>query len=171
MAAGRLHSTYLSPAGSLASPEQAAQSRVAAFPVESMTCDLSEREAVGLHAGVEEFDFERSILDLARLADQLISPLLASRPLAMGIDVASVHRGSHFAVDEDAKSHRVALSSTSHHQVDVAGMKAERDAAPRLDKLGGSVRDGPVAGQRPVVEPQPGRRGISVGGVRHDTAR
>src|SRR2546423_5140432 len=133
--------------------------------------DLSEGEAVGLHAGVEEFDFECSILDFARLADQLIGPLLACRHLALGIDVASVHGASHLAVDEDATSHYVALSSRSHNQVDVAGMKAERDAAPCVDKLGGSVRNGPVAGQRPVVEPQPGRRAVSVLGVRYDTAR
>jgi len=60
--------------------------------------DLSEGEAVGLPAGVEEFDFECSILDLARLADQLIGPLLAGCPLALGIDVASVRGASHFAV-------------------------------------------------------------------------
>src|SRR5438046_8254887 len=87
--------------------------------------DLSEGEAVGLHAGVEEFDFECSILDLARLADQLIGPLLVGCPLTLGIDVASVHGAAYLAVDEDAKSHRVAFSSRSHHQVDVAGMKAE----------------------------------------------
>ena len=39
----------------------------------------------------------------------------------------------------------------------------------RIDELGGSVGDGPVTCQRPIVEPQPGRRGRPARGVGHDT--
>jgi hypothetical protein len=40
----------------------------------------TEREGIGLHAGVEKFDFERAIRDRAGLPDKLVQALLANNP-------------------------------------------------------------------------------------------
>src|SRR2546425_6131996 len=115
-----------------APPAHAAQGRLAAGPVESLTCDLSEGEAVGLHAGVEEFDFEGSILNAAPLADQLVEPLIIRGSLALAVDVGSLGCANSLAVDKDAKPHGRGAFGRSHDEVDVTGMKAKGDTPVRL---------------------------------------
>src|SRR2546427_5229701 len=104
-----------------------------AIPKNSDTCcDLTEREAVGFDARIEEFDLEGSILNAAPLADQLVEPLIIRSSLPLGVNVASVGCACGLAINKDAKPHRSGTFGRSHHEVDVTGMKAKGDAPVRL---------------------------------------
>ena len=57
-----------------------------------------------------------------------------------------------------------------HDQVQVAGVKAERDAAVGLVRAGEPALHGPLAAQRPLIEAQPLGDGVAPAGTRHGPA-
>src|SRR5262245_37077546 len=81
--------------------ERPAESRPAAA-----SGDSAKRERKGLHAVVEELDFEHAIRDGLGLANQLIQPVARDTAVALFINVRSVRCARRLAVDEDAESHR-----------------------------------------------------------------
>src|SRR4029450_2285035 len=64
----------------------------------------AERKGEGLDARGEELDLELTILDRARLPDELIQALLRCRSIALGVHVAAVSRPRRLSVDEDGKA-------------------------------------------------------------------
>ena len=97
----------------------------------------AEGESVGLHAGIEEFDFEGAIRDRAVLPDQLIEPLPIDGALAVGIGVGAMVGAGRGAVERHAEPDRFAVRGRAEHKMQIAGMKADRrcgrpaDRAPR----------------------------------------
>src|SRR6202011_5818882 len=116
--------------------------------------NLTEREAVGLDARIEEFDLEGSILDAAPLADQLVEPLIISSALALAVDVGSVGCACGLAIDKDAKPHRSGTFGRSHDEVDVTGVKAKGDTPARLVLNCCPPRDRPKSRYGPIIQVQ-----------------
>ena len=92
---------------------------------------LPERKRERLDAGVEEFDFERPVLDRAGLADQLIQPLPGDGAVAIGVGVDAVVGAGRLAVQRHPEPHRLAVGIRPQHQMQVAGMEAIDDLAIR----------------------------------------
>src|SRR5207245_3829921 len=86
------------------------------FPKNSDTCcDLTEGEAVGLDARIEELDLESPVPNIARLADQLVDPLIIRSALALTVDVGSMGGAWGLAIGQHAKPHRTGTYAQSHH--------------------------------------------------------
>src|SRR3954469_25880718 len=85
---------------------------------------LAERERIGLNTGIQKLDLEMSIRDAARLPDQLIQARSGGAAVALGVNVNPVRRARRLAVDADTKSHRGSRCRRTHHDVQVAGVKA-----------------------------------------------
>ena len=74
--------------------------------------------------------------------------------VAVGVDVDSVGGAGTLAVEQNAERNRFTLPRSSQHEVDVACLEAEDDPpAGRVQADALSLRR-PVAGERPLVEPQ-----------------
>jgi hypothetical protein len=80
--------------------------RCAAAPTWPGLADLAECECVGLDAGIEVGDLDGAVDDRARLADELVQPLLGYRSAALFVDIGPVRRTRRLSVDEHAESHR-----------------------------------------------------------------
>src|SRR6476659_7833117 len=118
----------------------------------------TEREHVGLDAGLEKSDLERPVVDPALLADELVEPRLGRDAVAALVDVAAVRAAGWTVVQRDAKAH--GRLSRLEHEVEIAGMEAEGDATVRVVQHGALLADRPFAGQQPVVAPE--RVGVAV---------
>src|SRR5262245_15437824 len=79
----------------------------------------SEREHVGLDAGVEELDLEQPVADRRRLADQLVHPRVVGGAVAGLVDVDAMGVPGRLAVEADREAHRRASRRRAHHQVQV----------------------------------------------------
>src|SRR4029079_10016899 len=88
----------------------------------------AECEAVGLGAGVEEFDLEQRVVDPAGLPDKLVQPLLVERAATLLVDVRAVVLARRLPVQEDPEWDRGAGRRRAHHEVHVASVEANRDA-------------------------------------------
>src|SRR5207245_11523370 len=97
----------------------------------------AERERKSFHTRIEKLDLELSIHDGFRLPDQLIHPLFGHRSVAALVDVDSVSRARRLSIDEHAKSHGSSSRTRSHHEMQIAGVKAVHDPAVGLVQQGG----------------------------------
>src|SRR6266545_4716749 len=123
-------------------------------------CELAEGERIGLHAPIEKLDLEQSISDGVRLSDQLIQPLFGHRAVALLVNVKSVSSAWRLSIDEHAKPHRRSSRCRSHHQMQIAGVKAVRDPPVGRVQQRGLPLYRPITRKRPLIEPQP--RGGSI---------
>ena len=75
-------------------------------------------------------------------------------PCAELVDVEAVVVAGRLAVEEHGEADRGARGRRREDEVEVARVEAERDRAAGGAEDGGLLLDGPVAGQRPVIERQ-----------------
>src|SRR5262245_52535329 len=122
-------------------------------PRESVDSGLAEGEHVGAHAGVEERELERPLADRPALADELVHPRLVDRALARLVDVEPVIVAGRTAVEERPEAGSAV--ARRQDQVEVAALEAVGDRPGCRVELGGLRIDGPLAPERPRVEPQP----------------
>src|SRR5919112_6516764 len=87
----------------------------------------AEREAISLHPRIEKLDLELAIGDGLGLPDQLVEALFAKGAFAPLVDVCTVSGARHLSIDEYAKRYRHTSLGSSHHEVNVARMEADRD--------------------------------------------
>src|SRR5262245_12481691 len=92
----------------------------------------AKRECKGLHAGIEELDFELPIGDGHGLADELIESLLGNCADALVVDVDPMSRTRQLPIHEYAKPHRGAWLCRSHNEMQIAGVKPVRDTSTAL---------------------------------------
>jgi hypothetical protein len=83
------------------------------------------------------------------------------------VDVLAVRRARSLAVEEHAEGNRPARSA-GQHEMHVARVEAQRDAATGLVQRGALRSDRPLAGQRPVVEAQALGERVAVALVKHN---
>src|SRR5438445_4949360 len=126
----------------------------------------AEREHKSLDSRIEEFDLELAIGDGFRLPDQLIKPLLGGRAVALGVDVDSVTGARRVPVDEDRKTNGRPWGRGSHHEVEIARVKAVRDSPGSLVERDGPPLHRPVSDESPLIEPQRGGGGIDAAAPR-----
>jgi hypothetical protein len=98
----------------------------------------------------------------------VIEPLLRHGAVAMFVDVEIVSGAGRVSVDEHAERHRRASFRRTHDEVDVAGVKAERDPTVAFIQHACPSLDCPITRERPVVEPQLVRRGVAASLARRD---
>src|SRR4029079_12574095 len=99
-------------------------------------------ERVG--AWVEELDREQAIVDRSTLTHQLIHPLLHEHARTAVRDVTALSVCWRLAVDRNAERDGRTTLGRPHHEVDVARVERELDAATPL------VQMHPVGVHRPV---------------------
>src|SRR6185312_1585683 len=112
--------------------------------------DLTEREAVGLGARLEEGDLEHAPADLAGLPYELVHAAVLQNAVPVLVRVHPVRRAQRLAVEEHAEGDRIVLPGR-HHEVRVARVEAEADAAARLVEHDGLALGGPLPAERPIV--------------------
>ncbi|HEX6479240.1 MAG TPA: hypothetical protein VF043_10375, partial [Ktedonobacteraceae bacterium] len=88
----------------------------------------AERERESLHARIEKLDLELPISNGLRLSDQLIQPLVAHRTVALLVNITALSRARRLSIEEHAKAHGRSPRRWSHDQIQIAGVKAVRDA-------------------------------------------
>jgi hypothetical protein len=109
-----------------------------------------------------EGGFEGVVGDGAGLAEELVEARLGEGAVALVVDVAAVGGARGLAVEAHPEPDGTAGRGRGHDQVQVAGGEAVDDPPTGLVAHDGLLLDGPVARQRPVVEPQPWGGGIGV---------
>src|SRR2546426_4014155 len=114
----------------------------------------AERERKSFHAGTEKLDLELPIGDGSRLSDQLIQPLFGHCAVALLVNINPVSRAWRLSIDQHTKSYGSPWSGRTHHEMQIAGMKAIRDDSIRLVQCGGLLVHRPVPGQRPFIQVQ-----------------
>src|SRR5262245_27973836 len=72
----------------------------------AFTESSAEGEGERFDAGVEELDLEATVVDRARLADELVHPLVVRKAVAVPVDVDASGRARCPPVDADAEAHR-----------------------------------------------------------------
>jgi len=97
----------------------------------------AEGEHKGLHARLEKLDLELPISNGPWLADQLIQPLFGNRAVALLVNVAAESRARRLSIEEHAKAHGRSSRRRSHDEMQIAGVKAVRDAPVGLIENGG----------------------------------
>ena len=112
----------------------------------------AEREAVRLHARIEELDLEQAVDDRPRLADQLVRALLGDDPAASGLHVAPLSSSRDLAIEEDPERDGRAFGRRTHDEVEIAGVELEGEPSAGLVQDRGVSGDGPVARKVPRVE-------------------
>src|SRR5215831_6844506 len=117
----------------------------------------AERENENLHTRTEKLDLELAIGYRLRLSDQLVQPLLRHRAVALLVDVKPARVARRLSVDQHAKLHGRSWRGRAHDEIQIAGMKAIRDAAIGRVQHRGFLLHRPVARQRPFIQAQ--RRG------------
>src|SRR5262245_30960826 len=124
----------------------------------------SKGKRESLDAGIEEVDLERPRPHLTRLAHQLIETRLRDSTGAVGIDVGSMAGTWRFAVDQDLKTHRLAVGPRPQNQMQITRAELVGDPATRLIERRKLRPDGPIAAQAPFIKP--GRDGgVTLGHV------
>src|SRR4051812_47841459 len=121
---------------------------------------LPERERKGLRTRVQEFNLELSFGDRACLAYQLVQPPAGECADAVAIHVGAVggtRRGAidAHAIPDSAVSHRL-----THDEMQIARLETADDTAAGAVQHNRFPLDRPVTRERPLVEPQPRRRGV-----------
>src|SRR4029453_1610216 len=96
-----------------------------------------EREWESLHSRAKKLDFELAIGDRLRLPDQLVETLFGPRTVALGVDVEPVGRAWRLSIDQHAKTHGRPWRCRAHDEMQIAGVKAVRDASIGLVHDGG----------------------------------
>src|SRR5918996_545717 len=91
--------------------------------------ESAEREAISLRTRLEKLDLEHSIGYGLGLPDQLIEALFGNPAVAPLVNVGSVSTIRRLSIDEHAKRHRHTSLGSSHHEVHVARMEADRNAS------------------------------------------
>src|SRR5262245_10405472 len=112
----------------------------------------AEGERESLHVAVEKLDLERPLDDRLGRTNELIEPRLGDPAVALLIDIEAVGVSWRFSVDRDAEASRGPAHGRAHHQVEVARLKAVRDAPTRPVEHDRPCLDGPVANEGPVIE-------------------
>src|SRR5690606_27092037 len=120
----------------------------------------SERKGVGMHAGIEEFDFESAFLHGAVLADQLIQTVAVHLAAAVGRYITACRCTRGLPIDAYREAHRLARVPWRQHQMQVTRMETECDATTGLLQLRVFLTHGPTPVQRPLIEFQCGRYAI-----------
>src|SRR4030095_11508226 len=109
---------------------------------------LAEREDISLDAAGEERDLERALLDLIRLAEQLVEALPVSGAVAVCVGVDSMGVAGRLPIDRHAErdGHHPARGR-SEHEVDVARVEAKREASLGAGQHARTAFDGPLAAE------------------------
>src|SRR6266566_5627944 len=118
-------------------------------------CGSAEGEDKGLHARIEELDLELAISNVPRLADQLIQPRFAHRAVALLVNVTSMSRTRLLSIEEHAKAYGRSSCCRPHDQVQIASMKAVRNAPVGRMQHGGLTSHCPLTRKGPIIDPQP----------------
>src|SRR5947209_4844207 len=133
--------------------------------------ESAEREHKSLHARIEKLDLELPISNVPRLADQLIQPWLDNRAVALVVNVTSVSSARSLSIDAHAKAHGSSSRCRSHDEMEIAGVKAVRDApVGRVQHRSPSLHR-PLTGKGPMIEPQPCGGSIDAPLVQYYTTR
>jgi hypothetical protein len=104
-------------------------------------------------ASIEELDLDVPVGNGAPLADELVQPRLNDSPIAIVINVEPMRIARRLAVDSYAEPSRRPSGRWPQHQVHIAGVAAVPDAAVRGVQYGSLLLQGPLADERPLVEP------------------
>src|SRR5215470_9541051 len=123
---------------------------------------LTEGEAVGLGAWIEEGDLEDAVGDGAGLADELVNPLPRESAVAVAVDVGPVALAGWLDIKQDEEPHRGCCCCWAHDQVEISGVEAAGDLPVRHVQRGRFFLHRPVPRQGPLVDPQPRRSGVGV---------
>src|SRR6266851_613108 len=115
----------------------------------------AERERKRLHARIEKRDLELPISNVPRLPDQLIEPLVAHRAVALLVDVSAVSVARCLSIEEHAKAYGRSSCCRPHDQVQIASMKAVRNAPVGRMQHRGLTSHCPLTRKGPMIEPQP----------------
>src|SRR6185437_2864418 len=107
----------------------------------------AEGESIGLHAGIEEADFEGVIRNRSLRTHELIQALRRHDAISIGIGVHAMCVAGRLAVDGDAEADVVSRRGWAEHQMQVARMEAVEDAAIRRVELRAFLSDRPFSGQ------------------------
>src|SRR5262245_19562465 len=126
------------------------------------SCRSAEREHKSLHAGIEEFDLELTILNRRPLPDHLIQPLFHDPPIPAFVDIVAAIGARRLFVDEYPETNRRPWRRRPHDEVKVPRMEAKRDPAIGRVQRGKPLLHRPITGKSPLVETQPRRGGIDV---------
>jgi hypothetical protein len=98
-------------------------------------------------------------------------PLLGEGTVAGGVGLGSVRLAGRLSVDSDVEPDRGSWGGWRHDEVEVAGVEAAGDLPARRVRGGGLFGHGPLPGQGPLFESQPGRAGVGVRRAWHRAAR
>src|SRR4051812_37084598 len=113
----------------------------------------AEGEGEDLRAGVEELDLECAVGNGAGLADELVKAMAGNLPLPRRVDVHAGGGPGRLTVERDAKADRLARGA-AEDEVEIAGVKAEGDAAAGRLRHCHLRPDGPAPGKRPLIQRQ-----------------
>jgi hypothetical protein len=78
-----------------------------------------------LHAGIQKFDFEGSILYFSFLPDQLIEAVFLYDPVAIRVCVAAVVFAWRSTVDANAEADRLAIFSWAENKMQISRVETE----------------------------------------------
>jgi hypothetical protein len=109
-------------------------------------------ERVGFDTCLEEVDAKGSILDFLWLANELIQTLFPHDAVPLRIDIEAARRSWHLPVKRNAEANAPPCNRTSHYEIEIAAVKAERDGAVRPLERDRSVCNRPITIERPFVE-------------------
>ena len=123
--------------------------------VKSLGRGSAEGEHKRLHACIEKLDLELPISNVPWLPDQLIQPLVGHRAVALLVNVTAVSSARCLSIEEHAKAHGRSPRCRPHDQMQIAGVKAVRDAPVGLVQHCVPSPHRPLTRQGPMIEPQP----------------
>src|SRR5262249_60779976 len=83
-----------------------------------------------------------------------MQPLLRQGPAALVVDVEAVGVAGWLSIDEDLERHGRSALGRAHDEIDVTRVEAKGDAPVRAVQDARPALDRPVAGERPLVQPQ-----------------
>src|SRR5512133_2436449 len=114
---------------------------------------LPEREDICGRAGLEESDLQRPLADRVVLAHELVQAAVPEQAVAVLVDIHAVRGAGSLAVEEHPKRNPLARFG-SEHEMRVARVEAEGDAAAGLVENDILAPDRPLASEGPVVQRQ-----------------
>jgi hypothetical protein len=133
--------------------------------------ESAEGEVKGLRAGIQKLNLELAIGDRFRLANELVEPLPDNRAAALAVNVRSVSGARGLSVEEHTKSYGGSSRRGSHDEIEVARVEAVCDSSRGLVQRNGLLANGPIAGERPLVEVLPCGKCVDVRLVPRGAAR
>src|SRR3954447_3686686 len=119
---------------------------------------LAEGEDVRTYAGVVDGDLEGARPDRPGLADKLVHPRAVDGALSKLLDVEAVRVAGRLTVEEHREAGAAARGRRREDQVEIPGVKAERDRGVRGAEHGRLLLDGPGSRHRPLIERELRRR-------------